>query len=150
MTTKIKREIEAHPPKTPIEVLPHELLDLCERYGFAGAAEEYDVPETTILRWLREYDPRDCDDPSTMSKEEKAEWMAGVYNPEPELAKWRMAVEIARAVNAEEVSSWYACTQRWNKERDVPVYKATLEEYVHAVYWLFYDDEIETARKEAA
>lgn len=42
------RRVEGAPPLDELE-------DACARWGFDGAAEEYDVSEETVREWLRAY-----------------------------------------------------------------------------------------------
>ncbi len=42
------RTLEGAPPLDELE-------DACARWGFSGAAEEYDVSEETVREWLRAY-----------------------------------------------------------------------------------------------
>ena len=43
-----RRTLEGAPPLDELE-------DACARWGFDGAAEEYDVSEETVREWLRAY-----------------------------------------------------------------------------------------------
>jgi len=132
---RLLTQIYAQPPKQQIPALPHELSDACARLGLRGAAEEYEVSEQTVARWLRDTSPPDGQNHVGLTGDDWTAYVEGVYDPSDEYLKWEVATDMYFAIKRGEASSW-AALFRMFEDSGVPLYKSGTIEYLRSVAWL--------------